>query len=139
MQHNVVLPASFKDPHRRLWYARQAIEHGWSRAVLVHRIESDLYWRQGKAVTNFPATLPPAQSGLAAGVIKDPYSFDFLALGPDAAEYALRNLAKPVGVARYVTPLVEKLPVGLKGVLPAPREIEAELYKTKDRGTKRST
>jgi hypothetical protein len=41
------------------------------------------------------------------------------------AEYALRDVAKPVGVARYVTRLVESLPARLKGSLPAPREIEA--------------
>jgi len=241
--HNVVLLESLKDPHQRFWYARQTIEHGWSRAVLVHWIESDLYSRQGKAVTNFPATLPPAQSDLAAEVVKDPYSFDFLTLGPEAAErqlegalldhirkfllelgagfafvgqqvhlevggedfyidllfyhlrlrcfividlkakpfkpeyagkmnfylsavddllrhpddkpsiglilcktrntivaeYALRDLAKPVGVARYVTRLVEKLPARLKGALPAPRDIEAELRKSTNRGTGQST
>jgi predicted nuclease of restriction endonuclease-like (RecB) superfamily len=63
--HNVVLLESLKSPAERLWYAREAMEHGWSRAMLVHWIESDLYARQGKAVTNFPATLPPAQSDLA--------------------------------------------------------------------------
>ncbi len=89
--HNVVLLESLKDPQQRLWYARQVIEHGWSRAVLVHWIESDLYSRQGKAVTNFPTTLPPAQSDLAAEVIKDPYNFDFLTLGPDAAERDLER------------------------------------------------
>ena len=50
------------------------------------------------------------------------------------AEYALRDMAKPVGVARYVTRLVEKLPARLKGALPAPRDIEAELGKSKNRG-----
>jgi predicted nuclease of restriction endonuclease-like (RecB) superfamily len=89
--HNVVLLELLKDPHQRLWYAREAIERGWSRAVLVHWIESDLYSRQGKAVTNFPATLAPARSDLAGEVIKDPYSFDFLTLGPDAAERQLER------------------------------------------------
>lgn len=47
------------------------------------------------------------------------------------AEYALRDLAKPVGVARYVTRLVAALPANLKDALPAPRDIEAELDKGK--------
>lgn len=51
------------------------------------------------------------------------------------AEYALRDLAKPVGVARYVTRLVEKLPTTLQGVLPAPRDIEAELGQAKGKRT----
>jgi predicted nuclease of restriction endonuclease-like (RecB) superfamily len=75
-----------KETARREWYARHAIEHGWSRNVLVHQIESNLYERQGKALTNFSRTLPAAQSELAQQLIKDPYTFDFLALGPDRLE-----------------------------------------------------
>lgn len=80
--HNVKLIESLKSPEERLWYARQAVEHGWSRNVLAHQIESGLHRRQGKALTNFARTLPPPQSDLAQELIKDPYSFDFLALGP---------------------------------------------------------
>ena len=55
---NVVLIEQIKDLRERLWYARATFEHGWSRAVLAHWIESDLYKRQGKAQTNFEKTLP---------------------------------------------------------------------------------
>ena len=89
--HNVRLVEAVKDPAERLWYARQAIEHGWSRNILVHQIESDLYHRQGKAITNFERTLPAPQSELAKELIKDPYSFDFLALGPDMSERELER------------------------------------------------
>jgi hypothetical protein len=43
------------------------------------------------------------------------------------AEYALRNVSTPVGVARYTTKLMESLPAELKGSLPSPDAIEAEL------------
>jgi predicted nuclease of restriction endonuclease-like (RecB) superfamily len=43
------------------------------------------------------------------------------------AEYALRNVTTPMGVLRYTTKLVESLPADLKGALPSPKEIEAEL------------
>ncbi len=43
------------------------------------------------------------------------------------AEYALRDLVKPVGVAHYKTKLVESLPTDLKKALPSPRVLEAEL------------
>jgi len=88
---------SGEPPHRfgcgyaALWYARQALEHGWSRAVLVHQIESDLFKRKGRAVTNFQATLPPPQSDLAQQVLKDPYNFDFLTLDADARERELEQ------------------------------------------------
>jgi predicted nuclease of restriction endonuclease-like (RecB) superfamily len=89
--HNVKLIETLKEPAERLWYARQAIEHGWSRNVLIHQIESGLYRRQGKALTNFGRTLPVPQSDLAQELIKDPYSFDFLALGPEISERELER------------------------------------------------
>ncbi len=229
--HNILLLEKLKDSHERLWYAKQTIQNGWSRAVLTVQIESDLFRRQGKAVTNFAVTLPPPQSDLAAQTLKDPYVFDFLTLGPQAqerelehgllahiqrfllelgvgfafvgrqvplavgdddfyidllfyhlrlrcfvvidlkmdvfkpefagkmnfylsavddrlrqaddrpsiglilcksqdrvvAEYALRDLAKPIGVAEWQTRLVQTLPEELKGSLPTIEEIEAEL------------
>ncbi|HLF05620.1 MAG TPA: PDDEXK nuclease domain-containing protein [Thermoplasmata archaeon] len=84
--HNTELIFKVKDPFQRIWYAHQTVIHGWSRSVLVHHIESGLFRRQGKAVTNFHATLPPPQSDLAEQVLKDPYNFDFLTLTPEAHE-----------------------------------------------------
>ncbi len=89
--HNVVLIEKLKDVPERFWYAEQAIAYGWSRAVLVHQIESKLYKRQGKAVTNFRTTLPPLQSDLARQIVKDPYNFDFLTLRPEARERELED------------------------------------------------
>jgi predicted nuclease of restriction endonuclease-like (RecB) superfamily len=231
--HNVVLVEQIKDLRERLWYARAAVEQGWSRAVLVHWIESDLHKRQGKAQTNFEKTLPAPHSDLARETLKDPYTFEFLTIADEAeeralqkgllehihhflvelgagfafvgqqyrlevggedfyidllfyhlklrcyividlkttpfkpeyagkmnfylsaaddllrhpddkpsigiilcrsknqvvAEYALRDLAKPVGVSSYITKLVESLPPALRGSLPSPKELEAELRK----------
>jgi predicted nuclease of restriction endonuclease-like (RecB) superfamily len=70
----------------RRWYMQKAIEHGWSRNVLVHQIESRLLERQGKAATNFAQTLPSPQSELAQQTLKDPYIFDFLSIGAQAHE-----------------------------------------------------
>ena len=76
--HNVILLNKLQDARTRVWYARQAREQGWSRNVLALQIEARLHERQGRAVTNFAATLPPGDSDLAAQVFKDPYLFDFL-------------------------------------------------------------
>jgi predicted nuclease of restriction endonuclease-like (RecB) superfamily len=89
--HNVRLLEGAKTTVEREWYARQAIEHGWSRNVLVHQMESDLYRRQGKALTNFDRTLPAPQSELAQQLLKDPYTFDFLGLGADMLERDLER------------------------------------------------
>lgn len=231
--HNRLLLTKLDAPADRLWYARKAVEHGWSRAVLTHHIGAQLHQREGKAVTNFQRTLPPAQSNLAEQTLKDPYNFDFLTLGSEArerdlelglldhiqkfllelgvgfafvgrqfhleiggqdyyldllfyhlrlrcyvvidlkmeafkpefagkmnfylsavddqlrhaddkpaiglllckerdnltVEYALRDLKKPIGVAKWQTKLVESLPKNLKGSLPTIAEIESELSK----------
>jgi predicted nuclease of restriction endonuclease-like (RecB) superfamily len=48
------------------------------------------------------------------------------------AEYALRDLAKPVGISSYVTKLVESLPAEFRGSLPSPGELAAELEDASD-------
>ncbi len=89
--HNCVLLDKVKDSAEREWYIKQTIQHGWSRNVLVHQIESQLYYRQGKAITNFDLTLPKPQSELAQQLLKDPYSFDFLNLGEEILERDLER------------------------------------------------
>jgi len=56
--HNVILITKIKANAERLWYTEKAIENGWSRTILEMQIESDLYNRQGKAITNFKDRLP---------------------------------------------------------------------------------
>lgn len=237
--HNVILIEKVKDPLQRLWYAQQTVQHGWSRTILELQIQSDLYGRKGKAITNFAATLPPPQSDLAQQALKDPYLFDFLTLSDEAherdlegglvghvekfllelgagfafvgrqvhmvvgdddfyidllfyhlelrcfvlidltmkkftpedagqmnfylsavddlmrhpddkpsvglilckrhnrvvAEYALRDVAKPIGVAEWQTRLVQSLPEELQGSLPTVAELEAELGKVAHEGS----
>lgn len=234
--HNCILLSRVADSAERDWYISQAIAQGWSRSILALQIDGQAARRTGQAITNFPATLPPADSDMAAQVFKDPYLFDFLGtadprrereveqalvdhiqrflleLGtgfafvgrqvllevgdqdffvdllfyhlklrcfvvielkavpftpafvgqlnlylsaaddllrhPDdrptiglllcrsknkiVVEYALRSLAKPIGVAEWETQLVEKLPEELKGSLPTVEEIEAELSRKED-------
>lgn len=89
--HNCVILDKLKDRAEREWYVRETVKNGWSRNVLVHQIESDLFRRQGKAVTNLRWTLPPPQSDLAQEILKDPYNFDFLSLGERASERDLHR------------------------------------------------
>jgi len=89
--HNVRILDHVKGPAEREWYIRQTIQNGWSRNVLVHQIESGLYRRQGKALTNFSRTLPAPQSELAQQLVKDPYNFEFLTLAEQARERELER------------------------------------------------
>ena len=105
--HNVVLLEKLRDPEKRLWYAQKVVQHGWSRAVLVHQIELDLYGREGQAITNFHETLPPVQSDLAQQILKDPYVFDFLTLTDEAKERELQR-----GLLEHLRDFILELGVG---------------------------
>lgn len=105
--HNIVLIQKLKHPVLRLWYAHKAMEHGWSRAVLIHQIDTSLHKREGKAVTNFKRTLPPPQSELAEQTLKDPYNFDFLTLAADAREHDLEK-----GLLDHIQKFLLELGVG---------------------------
>jgi predicted nuclease of restriction endonuclease-like (RecB) superfamily len=76
--HNLALIEKLTKSEERLWYARQTLKNGWSHNILVLQIDNRAYERQGKAITNFRETLPPADSDLVAQIFKDPYLFDFL-------------------------------------------------------------
>jgi predicted nuclease of restriction endonuclease-like (RecB) superfamily len=90
-RHNQVLLDKLKTLEERLWYAQQSLENGWSRDILVLQIETNLYQRQGGAVTNFDRALPSPQSDLAQQLVKDPYNFDFLQLTSSVQERELER------------------------------------------------
>lgn len=89
--HQIALLEKLKTREERLSYAAAAVEHGWSRGILVIQIESGYLKRLGKASHNFARTLPPPQSDLAAQTLKDPYLFDFLELTGDVNERRLER------------------------------------------------
>ncbi len=76
--HVVAITQRLKDPAARDFYIRETLTHGWSRSILEIQIQNRLHLRAGKAQNNFAATMPPAESDLAAQLFKDPYLFDFL-------------------------------------------------------------
>lgn len=80
-----------KDSKKALFYVKKTLENNWSRAMLLNFLDTDLYERQGKAVTNFRLTLPEDQSDLAQQMTKDPYCFDFLTLQQKYNEKELKD------------------------------------------------
>jgi predicted nuclease of restriction endonuclease-like (RecB) superfamily len=78
--HNIQIFAKCAGVAEARFYMEQTLEQGWSRDVLAMQLKSDLYARAGKAVTNFSRTLPLPQSDLAQQTLKDPYTFDFMAM-----------------------------------------------------------
>ena len=90
--HHVQIIGKCKnDSKKALFYIDQIIQNNWSRNVLLNFIDSNLYERQGKAVTNFSQKLPVPTGDLAQQITKDPYSFDFLSLRTDYDEKELKD------------------------------------------------
>lgn len=105
--HTCSLLEKVKEPEQRLWYAKKAIESGWSRNVLVIHIERGLFESQGSAPTNFEATLPAPQSDLARETLKDPYKLDFLGIGEEAEERVIER-----GLIRHIRDFLIELGQG---------------------------
>lgn len=105
--HNLKIISKCQNQAQAMYYVQKTIEHGWSRNVLVHQIESGLYEREGKAISNFDDTLPALQSDLAQQTIKDPYIFDFLCLTKGHNERELEQ-----GLVKHITQFLLELGAG---------------------------
>ena len=105
--HHLALLDKLPDSETRRWYAAKAMEHNWSRNILVMQIETRLLERSGQAVSNFPMTLPKPQSDLARESLKDPYRFDFLGLTDEAQEREIE-----AALVKHVTEFLLELGAG---------------------------
>ncbi|MEI7493118.1 MAG: PDDEXK nuclease domain-containing protein [Alphaproteobacteria bacterium] len=84
--HIITLIYDIANKTERTFYINGTIQNGWSRNILSMQIETDLFKRQGKSITNFQSQLSSPHSDLAQATLKNPYLFDFLSLGDDAHE-----------------------------------------------------
>lgn len=107
--HNIVILDKVNNLEERKWYIKKSAKNGWSRNVLVHQIESNLYQRQvlAEKVSNFENRLPSPQSELAVQTMKDPYVFDFIAFNEDMLERDIEQ-----ALVRDVTRLLLELGTG---------------------------
>ncbi len=105
--HNLVIIARCKNHDEALYYVKSTITHSWSRSVLTHQIESGLWQREGKTISNFSLALPSPQSDLARQTLKDPYIFDFLTLTKEHDERQLEQ-----GLIQHITDFLLELGAG---------------------------
>ena len=90
--HNkLIIDKCKNDQDKALFYVKKTMENNWSRAVLLNFLDTDLYDRQGNAITNFAQTLPVEESDLAQAITKDPYTFDFLTIRERYDEKELKD------------------------------------------------
>ena len=105
--HHINIITKCKNIDEAIFYVIETIQNNWSRSILVHQIESKLYERQGKAITNFELTLPKPQSDLAKETLKNPYNFDFLTLGKEAQERDIED-----ALVKHITNFLLELGAG---------------------------
>lgn len=89
--HRIIIDRCKEDSNKAVFFVKKTIQNNWSRAVLENFLDTDLYDRQGKAISNFAYALPAAQSNLAQEMTKDPYNFDFLTIREDYDERQLKD------------------------------------------------
>lgn len=87
-----------------MFFVRQTLENSWSRNILLNMMGTDLYDRQGKAVSNFKVALPNPQSDLAQEMTKDPYNFDFLTMTEGYIEKELKD-ALEINIRKFLLEL----------------------------------
>lgn len=110
--HKVILDRYENEPMKALFYAAKTLELGWSRSVLENMMgdkgkDNGLYDRQGKAVNNFPETMPYPTGALAAEMISDPLNMSFLKLKAKYDEHTLKQ-----ALVRHVNDLLMSLGTG---------------------------
>lgn len=87
----LIIDKSKDNLQKALFFVRKTLENNWSRAVLMNFLDTNLYEREGKAITNFEKVLPDIGSDLAREITKDPYNFDFLTLRSNYDEKELKD------------------------------------------------
>ncbi len=122
--HIQILGKCKGNPEKALFYVKKTLENNWSRAVLMNFLDTDLYERQGKAITNFSLTLPEDQSELAQALTKDPYNFDFISIWEKYNEKELKD-ALLANVESFIMELGS-------GFAYAGREVELNIGKTEN-------
>ena len=89
--HRYLIDRYGTEPEKAFFYVKKTMKEGWSRDVLLNFMDSGLYEREGKALTNFTRTLPDETSDLAQELTKDPYNFAFTGITQPYNEQILKN------------------------------------------------
>ena len=89
--HIAVIDKAKGNMKKALFFVHQTVQNGWSRNMLLNFLDTDLYERQGKALTNFSRTLPDESSDLAQELTKDPYNFAFTGITGKYNEHLLKD------------------------------------------------
>ena len=88
---HIVILTKCKETQQRQFYILATKKYGWTKDVLINKIEAKSYENYLLGQSNFDLTLPETIKNQAMLALKDEYTFDLVGLSEEHSEYELEQ------------------------------------------------
>lgn len=88
---HIVILTKCKETRQRQFYILATKKYGWTKDVLINKIEAKTYENYLLGQSNFDITLPDSIKKQAILALKDEYTFDLVGLAEEHSEYELEQ------------------------------------------------
>ena len=88
---HIVILTKCKETRQRQFYILGTKKYGWTKDVLINKIEAKTYENYLLGQSNFDMTLPEKIKNQAILALKDEYTFDLIGLAEEHSEYELEQ------------------------------------------------
>ncbi|GAB0482916.1 Uncharacterized conserved protein [Alistipes sp. cv1] len=88
---HIVILTKCKETQQRQFYILATKKYGWTKDVLINKIEAKTYENYLLGQSNFDTTLPEKIKNQAVLALKDEYTFDLVGLSEEHSEYELEQ------------------------------------------------
>ena len=88
---HIVILTKCKETQQRQFYILATKKYGWTKDVLLNKIEAKAYENYLLGQSNFDTTLPEKVKNQAILALKDEYAFDLVGLSEEHSEYELEQ------------------------------------------------
>lgn len=88
---HIVILTKCKETRQRQFYILATRKYGWTKDVLINKIEAKTYENYLLGQSNFDITLPDSIKNQAILALKDEYTFDLVGLAEEHSEYELEQ------------------------------------------------
>lgn len=88
---HIVILTKCKETQQRQFYILATKKYGWTKDVLINKIEAKTYENYLLGQSNFDITLPDSIKNQAILALKDEYTFDLIGLADEHSEYELEQ------------------------------------------------
>lgn len=88
---HIVILTKCKETQQRQFYILATKKYGWTKDLLINKIEAKTYENYLLGQSNFDTTLPEKVKNQAILALKDEYTFDLVGLSEEHSEYELEQ------------------------------------------------